>query len=76
MFKFSFFVKINSLLDEKIIDAILYKTGEAGRILDIIRRYERWDVPAYELEQWLPMGITQFYLQSIEWSNQVLNHAH
>ncbi len=63
-------------LDKIVLDAILYKVGEAGRILDFILRYERWETSAAELEQYSPREITRFYLQSIEWSNQVLNHAH
>ena len=63
-------------LDKKVIDAILYKQGEEGKILDFILCYERWEVPALELERWRPLGVSQFYLQSIEWSNQVLNHAY
>jgi EAL and modified HD-GYP domain-containing signal transduction protein len=63
-------------LNEKIIDAILYKHGEEGKILDFVLRYERWENLALESESWLPADINQIYLQSIEWSNQVLNYSH
>ncbi len=63
-------------LDEKIINAILYRHGEEGKILDFVLRYERWENLALESASWLPDDINQIYLQSIEWSNQVLNHSH
>jgi EAL and modified HD-GYP domain-containing signal transduction protein len=63
-------------LDQIVTNAILNKAGKAGKILNLVLNYEKWDIHSVEWDNYSANEITHFYLQSIEWSNQVLNHAH
>ncbi len=86
MFLMGMLSSIDSLLDipldealaqlplaEDIKQAILYKQGIAGDILTYILYYERWELSSINNHRNAPVDIGKIYIQSVAWSNQVLD---
>ncbi|WP_198245020.1 EAL and HDOD domain-containing protein [methane-oxidizing endosymbiont of Gigantopelta aegis] len=62
-------------LEKNISDAILHHSGTAGQVLALVLDYEKWENSLTEVQSSLPPNMSQLYLQSIEWTNQLLSNA-
>lgn len=61
-------------LTTDIIEAILHNSGKVGTVLHYVISYERWELNSTSFQDIDEHRIAAIYLESINWSNQVLGN--
>ncbi|MGZ4958046.1 MAG: EAL and HDOD domain-containing protein [Methylomonas sp.] len=61
-------------LSEEIAEAILYRSGKSGEVLQYTINYEQWQLSSDSFYELGPNRIASIYLDSISWATSILNN--